>query len=138
MKLLDVFRPALCVWATSAVYLLAIPGCKPKDEPPEVISVDGRIEAFSATDTGGTITVAYFNEKQNQELVGTAIVTGQTEIMINGAAAKLSDLRTGERVRGDVRVEKRGDERRLTALKIYADRPVVDSDEDSAEQEGGG
>jgi len=103
---------------------LAVPGCKPKDEPPEVLSVEGRIEAIKVADSGGEITVAFFNQKQNQEVVGTAKVTEQTEIMINGAAAKLSDLHSGERVRGDVRVEKRGDQRMLTALKIYADRAI--------------
>jgi transcription termination factor Rho len=104
---------------------LGVSGCKPKNEPPEVLSVQGRIENIKVADNGGEITVAYFNERQNQEMVGTALVTAQTEIMINGAAAKLSDLRNGERVRGDVRVEKRDNQRTLTALKIYADRADV-------------
>jgi hypothetical protein len=124
------------------ILLVLIGGCKPKDEPPEVIPVDGRIEAITVTDTGGTITVTYFNEKQNLELTGTAAVTPQTEIMINGAAAKLSDLRTGESVRGDVQIEKKNDERLLTALKIYADRPIPNPEDkqpaDEQGQEGGG
>ena len=110
----------LACWAA-----LLLPGCKPKDEPPEVMSVEGRVENVKVGDNGGEITVAYFNEKQQQEMVGTAKVTEQTEIMINGAAAKLGDLRNGERVRGEVRVEKRDGQRVLTALKIYADRPMT-------------
>ena len=118
----------------------ALPGCQPKDEPPEVLSVEGRIEDIKVADNGGEITVAYFNEKQNEEMVGTARVTEQTEIMINGAAAKLADLRNGERVRGDVRVEKRGDQRVLTALKIQAERPMPNPEErpsDGSPQDGG-
>jgi hypothetical protein len=43
--------------------------------------------------------------------------------MINGAIAKLKDLREGERVRGEVRVEKKSGVKKQIALKIYVDRP---------------
>ena len=71
----------------------------------------------------GKITVVYYSEKQGQDMPGTGLVTKETEIMINGVVSKLSDIRLGDRVRGEVRIDKQGDNRIQTALKIVIDRP---------------
>lgn len=98
-------------------------GCKKKDPDFDVISLEGKVEKIELSDTGtGFITLVYFSEKHGQEMVGKGKVTAETEILINGAAAKLSDVRVGDRVRGEVRVDKAGDEKKQTALKIYIDR----------------
>lgn len=103
--------------------LLASAGCR-KDEPSfEVLSLEGRIENIEETGDGtGSVSVLYYNEKQKQDVIGVGLVTPETEIMINGALAKLSDLRAGDRVRGEVRVEGKGAERRQIAIKIRIDR----------------
>src|SRR3990172_4553002 len=99
-------------------------GCGEKQPQAEIISLEGKVEKIERTsDTTGKITVAYFSEKQKQEIHGTAQVTKETEIMIDGAAATLKDLREGERVRGDVRVEKKGGKKEQSVLKIQVDRP---------------
>ena len=99
-------------------------GCGEKQPQAEIISLEGKVEKIERTsDTTGKITVAYFSEKQKQEIHGTAQVTKETEIMIDGAAATLKDLREGERVRGDVRVEKKGGKKVQSVLKIQVDRP---------------
>ena len=69
------------------------------------------------------LTVTYFSEKHQQETTGTGLITDETEIMVNGVIAKIGDLREGDRVRGEVRIDKRGGERVQTALKIVVDRP---------------
>ena len=48
-------------------------------------------------------------------------------LMIGGAVAKLKDVREGEHVRGEVRVERTRRRTTRTALKIYVDRaqPVI-------------
>ncbi len=98
-------------------------GCAEKESQPEVISLEGKIEKIERqTDTTGKITVVYYNEKQKQEVPGTGVVTKETEIMIDGAVATLKDLREGERVRGEVRVDKKDGKKVQTALKIYAER----------------
>ena len=107
------------------VFWLACPGCR-KDEPGfEVITLEGKIEQIDrTTDETGEITVLYYSEKHKQDMLGAGLVTRETEIMINGAIAKLKDLREGDRVRGEVRIEKMGERKRQIALKIYVDRPT--------------
>jgi hypothetical protein len=99
-------------------------GCGEKEHQAEIISLEGKVEKIErSSDTTGKITVAYYSEKQKQEIAGTAQVTKETEIMIDGAAAILKDLREGERVRGEVRVEKKGGKKVQSVLKIQVDRP---------------
>ena len=99
-------------------------GCGEKQPQAEIISLEGKVEKIERTsDTTGKITVAFFSEKQKQEMTGTAQVTKETEIMIDGAAATLKDLREGERVRGEVRGEKKGGKKVQTVLKIHVERP---------------
>lgn len=112
-----------------AFILLAAPpvicgGCGEKQQPPEILSLEGKVEKIErTTDTTGKITVSFFSEKQKQEMTGTALVSEQTEIMIDGAIAKLKDLREGERIRGEVRVEKKEGKKVQNVLKINVDRP---------------
>ena len=99
-------------------------GCGEKQQQAEIISLQGKIEKIERTsDTMGKITVVYVSEKQKQEMTGTAQVTKETEIMIDGVAAILKDLRDGDRVRGEVRVEKKGGKKVQSVLKIQVDRP---------------
>jgi hypothetical protein len=106
---------------------LALPpvaGCRESKPSAEVVSLEGKIEKLKVnTDGGGEITLRYYSEKQRQELLGVGMVTSETEIMINGAIARLKDLREGDRVRGDVRVEIKGEQRRNVAVRIYVERP---------------
>ena len=92
-------------------------GCGEKKPQSEIISLEGKVEKIERTsDTTGKITVAFFSEKQKQEITGTAQVTKETEIMIDGAAATLKDLREGERVR-------RARERRRRGRPLVRARP---------------
>ncbi len=99
-------------------------GCGEKQQQAEIISLEGKIEKIERTsDIAGKITVVYVSEKQKQEMTGTAQVTKETEIMIDGAAAILKDFRDGDRVRGEVRVEKKGEKKVQSVLKIKVERP---------------
>lgn len=119
---LDRFARALCLWIVAGVLL--IPGCRKQDPGYEIVPLEGKIEKIKLTsDDIGEISISYYSEKHRQEVIGTGLVTRETEIMINGAIAGLKDLREGERVRGEVRIEKKGGEKKRIALKIYVDRP---------------
>jgi transcription termination factor Rho len=108
-----------------ALAALASPGCRRNDPGFELVSLEGTIEEIKRNREGtGEITVLYFSEKHGREMLGTGLVTSETEIMINGAVAKLDDLREGDRIRGDVRVDGKQGEKRRVALKIYVDRPT--------------
>ena len=105
---------ALTVW---------ILGCRPKPAETRVLPLEGKIERIDlSSDTTGRVTVLYHSEKRGRDVVGVGEVTDSTEIMINGVAATLKDLRQGDRVRGEVSVEKKGEQRVQIALKIHVDR----------------
>ncbi len=99
-------------------------GCRDKQPQVEILSLEGRVEKIDrSSDSTGKISVAFFSEKQKQEIIGTAQVTQETEIMIDGAAALLKDLREGERIRGEVRIEKKGGKKVQEVIKIQVERP---------------
>lgn len=102
---------------------LAPIGCKEREHPPETVALEGKIEKVEPSTDGGRITVSYYSEKQKQTVVGVGTVTKETEIMINGAVSTLGDLKEGDRIRGQVRVDKSGDKKTQTVLKITVDRP---------------
>jgi len=107
-----------------ATCLAGLSGCKEKDSGVTTRTLEGKIESIERTsDTTGKITVSYFNENQGQDVMGDGLVAKETEIMINGVVSTLKDLREGDRVRGEVRLEKKGKTRVQTALKITVDRP---------------
>lgn len=103
------------------------PACRKRDDGFQVVTIEGTIDKITLTsEETGEITVRY-TDKSMREVRGTALVTQETEIMIGGAVAKLKDVREGERVRGEVRVERTRRRTTRTALKIYVDRaqPVI-------------
>jgi hypothetical protein len=106
----------------AAVSTTLIPGCGEKKPTEEIITLEGKIEKIDArADGSGRITVVY-RDKKDVEMAGIGEVTSETEIMINGAVAKLSDLKVGERVRGQVKVTKQNNQRKQVVLKITAER----------------
>ncbi len=99
-------------------------GCGEKEQQAEIITLEGKVAKIDRTsDTTGKITVLYFSEKQKQDMTGMAQVVKETEIMIDGAAATLKDLREGDHVRGEVRVDRQGEKRVQTVVKMRVDRP---------------
>lgn len=110
-----VFVPLLAGW------LFALPGCGDDKPSFEVLSLEGRVEEVDLK--GGTVSVEYYNEKKKENVIGTGQVTDETEIMINGVLATLADLRVGDRVAGQVRVEKKGQAQTQIAMKIHVTRP---------------
>ncbi len=103
--------------------VVLVPGCR--EEPrAEVLPLKGRVEKITlSSDEAGEISVTYYSDKHKQDVVGTGMVTKDTEILINGVVAKLKDIREGERISGEVRLEKKGDKRQQTVLRIVVDRP---------------
>lgn len=112
------------VLALLGACLVSLPGCKEKDSGISTMTLEGKIETIERTsDSTGKITVLYYSEKQGQDILGEGLVTNETEIMVNGVVSALKDLREGDRVSGHVRIERRGESRVQTALKISVDRP---------------
>jgi hypothetical protein len=103
-------------------------GCRKAEEEFSIVPLEGTIESIRpASDGAGEITVVY-TDRHGREGRGTGRVTPETDIMINGAAGKLKYLRVGERVRGEVRIRRRGQDRDPIALRIHVERaaPIGD------------
>jgi len=106
-----------------------LPGCKDKAEGPAVFPLEGKVEKveLNSPDNSGKITVTYYNEKQRQEVTDTAQLTPETEVMVNGALGTLRDIKIGEKIRGEVRIDKKGGDRVKTVLKIRIDRAKAEN-----------
>ncbi len=123
-------RRMISVLTCAVIVTPALVGCRGSDPGFEVITLEGKVEKVKVEADGtGEITVLYFSEKHNQEMVGTGTITKETEIMISGVLARLKDIRVGEHVRGEVRIQKKREKKERIALKIYIDRaqPVTSS-----------
>lgn len=118
-------RRMLCrCWLLVLGLLMAGPACSKKEESYDVLHLAGKVEEVDVNPDGtGELTVLYYSESQQQDVIGTGRVTPETQIIIDGVVSKLQDVRPGDQVRGEVRVEKKGEERKRIALKIYVDRP---------------
>ncbi len=114
------------LYAVLVCAFVVLPGCSKKEPAFEIITLEGKIEEIDVTsESTGEITVLYYSEKNKQEMIRSGLVSKETEIMINGAIAKLTDLREGDRIRGEVRVDKKNKKKTPTALKIYVDRATT-------------
>ena len=119
-------RRRRCIGWTAAVLAVGVAGgCRQKDDAPEIVSLNGKVEKIDVA--SGLITARYYNAKRDAEIVGTGQVTAETEILINGVASRLADLRVGDRIRGEIRIVNNGEEIRRLVLKIHVDRPKHDA-----------
>lgn len=99
-------------------------GCAKDNPRAHVLSLEGKVRAVDRkSDQIGTVTVTYYSEEHKQEMEGTGDVTPETEILIDGAVATLRDIREGDHVRGEVRVEKVDGKRKQTVIRIHVQRP---------------
>lgn len=119
-------RRRRCIGWTAAILAVGVAGgCRQKDHAPEILSLNGKVEKIDLA--SGLITARYYSAKRDAEIVGTGQVTAETEILINGVASRLADLRVGDRIRGEIRVLNNGKETRQIVLKIHVDRPKHDA-----------
>lgn len=98
-------------------------GCS-KKESQELITLKGRVEKVRhTTDSTGELTVRFFSDKQNQEIVGSALVTPETRIEKHGEPASFQDVQEGVQVNGQVRSEKVDGTRVFKAVLIQIETP---------------
>lgn len=107
--------------------LQLLTGCSRK-ESNELITLKGRVEKVRrTTDSTGEITVRFFSDKQDKEIVGSAFVTSDTRIEKNGGPASFQDLQEGVQVNGQVRSEKADGQRKYQAVLIQIETPKASS-----------
>jgi hypothetical protein len=113
---------------------LVVGGCREKDTGPKTTTItDGRIKKLTSNPDGtGKITVTYRHPDTGVELDGEADVVATTSILVGGQPAKFADLEVGQRVDGEVLVEKVGKVTKLTASKISVHQAAKPAATDSA------
>lgn len=97
-------------------------GCKEREPETRVITLEGVVEQIDLK--AKVVTVRFYSEKHERTLRKPVHLSDQTEVFINGAIAKLEDVKVGERAAGTVRIDRRadGDEDDFTALRVEIKR----------------
>jgi hypothetical protein len=97
-------------------------GCKEREEEPKIITLEGVVEQIDLK--AKVVTVRFYSEKHERTLRKPVRVSDQTEVFINGALAKLEDVKVGERAAGTVRMDRSadGDDDQFTALRVEIKR----------------
>lgn len=95
-------------------------GCKEEDDGPKSHYVQGTIESIDLAN--GMVRVRSYSEKHKQEMFHDVEVTKDTEVKINGAIAKLTDVKVGENAEGHITVVKEDNQRRFIADRVSIER----------------
>jgi hypothetical protein len=113
---------AVSVVILGAMLAMSTAGCKQAEPDFRTEALVGTVEEIDLA--GARMRVSFYGRKhERRERV--VRVTPDTEIFINGVAARLDDLRVGERADG-VAVITRHDEREVIRLtRIHVSRPGV-------------
>lgn len=125
--------PYLLAMLLTVLMALAGPGCK-EDEPGfKTVTLSGSVEAIDLANS--RVQISFYSQKYDREMTTEAIVTPQTEILINGIAAGLEDVQVGERAEGETVVTHQEGRRVITVTRVRIDRaePIVSGDAGSAD-----
>ena len=111
-----IIRNGRC-WLIIAAVACTVPaGCSERTHEPKVVSLKCVVERIDRQNK--EVTVRFYSEKRDAELTEVVRVTDETEILINGALARLADVKEGERAEGSIRVTKSADATVYTALRV--------------------
>ena len=111
------------IWRMLALALMPLViagGCSDEGSKSKTLPLKGTVKKIDLVNS--TVTLRVYREKQGQEVDVTGEVTEETEILINGVLAKLSDVRVGELAEGTVRVVKEGDTKRYVGVRFRIKR----------------
>ncbi|MCP4590597.1 MAG: hypothetical protein GY842_07630 [bacterium] len=106
---------------TVLVLCLAFAGCKDDDPGFKTVTLSGTVEAIDLDKS--RVRITFHSEKYDREITAEAIVTPETEILINGIAAELADVEVGERAEGETIVtHEEGGDRVITVTRVRIER----------------
>jgi hypothetical protein len=97
-------------------------GCGGSDSRPEA-EYDQLLGQVTSIDrASGEVAMSYRSDKHNKEMTIQGKLAPEAEILIDGATARLEDVRIGDWVKVRGRVEKRDGSRNWVALNVEIDR----------------
>jgi hypothetical protein len=98
-------------------------GCERERDRDSIVEMEGIISEIDAPRE--VVTVRAYLAKHKLEREFEVHATEETEILINGSLATLSDLKIGEKAVGTIRIERDGDDKRYVALSVQIERAEV-------------
>lgn len=108
------------VGATMAWGLAA--GCGSGDDRPEAEYDQISGQVTSIDQGSGEVAMTYRSDKHGRDMTIQGKLAPEAEILIDGATARLEDVRVGDSVKVRGRVEKRDGSRNWVALNVEIDR----------------
>jgi hypothetical protein len=115
-------------WRSVAAAVLAFglsAGCAKDSERPEYDQISGVVASIDKS--SGEVTMSYFSEKHQKQVQIRGKLAPEAEILVDGATARLEDVRVGDRVKVRGRVEKKDSDRNWVALNVEISRRDGDS-----------
>lgn len=97
--------------------------CKDRAPEEQILTLSGTVEQIDLPRK--KVRISFFSEKHGRNLTQDAQFTDRTEVIINGRAARLEDVKEGERADGEVIVSKAGEERVITITKVQIRRDAA-------------
>lgn len=118
-------RTAILVLLAAAVAMsAALAGCNRDDDRPKVVQRNGRVSAINKET--GEVKMWYYHPKQKKEIPISGKLDPNVEIFINGAAAKVDDVRLDDNVCVTGRVTGSGTEMQFVAIRVEVERPMTE------------
>jgi hypothetical protein len=113
------------LWMASlaATLLILAPACSEEKSKDDVREVAGTVESIDPDKK--IVKVRTYLEKRERYQPFPVLVTDDTEILINGALARLEDVRVGEQAEGTIRIVRDDNSMRFIALKVRIRRSEV-------------
>jgi len=107
----------VCSFTAGAVSLA---GCQKREPEREYQTITGY--ALSIDEASGKVAMRFYSKKKQLEVELVGTVTAETEVLIDGRVAQLSEIKVGEEVVVTGYREKDGERRRLVATRIEVER----------------
>jgi hypothetical protein len=95
-------------------------GCMEDCPVPHVVALEGAVHSIDLAHR--TVNVRFKLDDSDRELDRVVEVTKDTEIMINGALARLEDVRLGEKATGAVKIVDDQRQKRYLAVRVRIER----------------
>jgi len=110
----------ISVLALFGVSFGVLAGCSKDSDKSTYVDAEGRVSAIDLET--GVVKMWTYRPKKQKEIELEGKLSSDAEVLINGAVARLEDLRIEDKVKVVGRIEKRNNEKSLVATHIHVTR----------------
>ena len=110
--------------AAAVIFAASAAGCSRDSNKPKYVQRNGRVSAINKNT--GEVRMWYYHPKQKKEMEIIGKLDPNVEIFINGAAAKVEDVKIDDNVRVTGRVTGSGTDMQFIAVRVEVEHPVTE------------